>query len=89
METRSRHQDHARDGFREGQGKQVPCVGLFFFKKKVYSGTMSVTGCTQAHQTLVKERKNQRPVVQKKQCFPVALCRSLKQCYKVSLTRSI
>ena len=28
-DSRSRHQDHARDGFREGQEKQVPCVGIF------------------------------------------------------------
>ena len=49
-----------------------------FFVEKIYSCTMSVTGCTQAHQTLLRERKNQRPVVQKKQFVPVALCRRSK-----------
>ena len=43
---------------------------------------MSVTGCIQAHQTHLKERKNQRPVVQKKQFVPVALCRNLQHVAK-------
>ena len=60
-----------------------------FSKKKKNSGTKSVTSCTQVHQTLVRERRNQRPVMQKKQFVPVALCQSQKQCGEVLLTWSI
>ena len=62
---------------------------LFSKKKRVYSGTMSVTSCTQAHQTVLWERRNQRLVMQKKQFVPAALCQSQKQCGEVLLTWSI